>query len=763
MSRESLLIYDKAAQDFDHALPIGNGRMGAMIYGGVKNELIGLNEDSVWSGGKRNRTDPQAKNIYKRIRELLSQGHVKEAEKLCVDRMMGIPSNCRHYMPLPDLHIEHDIDEANVSDYRLSLDISKACAQVSFTCEGVRYRREYFMSYPAAVLAVRISSDKPGSVSLKAYIDGRDDYYDDNRPVADDMIRLNGGCGGKDGISFACALKMVAEEGARCTEGIKLAAYGCDSVTLYLGARTNFYTASYMDECVNDVARASARGFDALFSEHLEDYTPIYDRCRLELPSNEGLRGLFTDERIERLKNDPSAYDTGLAELYFNYGRYLMISGSRPGTLPLNLQGIWNKDSWPAWGGRYTININTEMNYWPAEVTALPEFHLPLFVLLERMREDGRRAAREMYGCRGFMAHHNTDLWGDCAPQDIWVPATVWPMGAAWLCLHIMEHYRFTQDKDFLRRMYPTLTESCIFFEDYMFEDEKGRLLTGPSLSPENTYISSTLEQGNMCNGPSMDSQIIRQLFTDAIDAAAILGCADDHTKKLAQMLTKLPPIRVGKYGQIMEWAEDYDEAEPGHRHISQLFALYPSDQIDIRKTPELAKAARATLERRLSHGGGHTGWSRAWIINFWARLGDARKVSENITLLLSRSTNMNMLDSHPPFQIDGNFGGCAGIAEALLQSHGKRLTLLPALPDEWSSGYVSGLKARGGFTVDMSWDNGLLTSAEVTALSDNVCTISYRLPFTVSMEGADVALTESEYGCSFTAAAGKTYTITLS
>ncbi|MCR5743224.1 MAG: glycoside hydrolase family 95 protein [Lachnospiraceae bacterium] len=767
MASNTVLWYKDAAVDFDHALPIGNGRIGGMVYGHLNNDFVGLNEDSVWSGGPRNRNNPSCPDYFPKIRELLLEEKIEEAEKLSVDGMMGVTPNCRHYMPLTDLKFEYSLNEGEAHDYRRDLDLKTAVASVSYSLQGVNYKREYFVSYPDNVLVVHISADKPSSISFKVWLDGRDDYYDDNRPMNSNTIFLSGGCGGEDGICFSTAVRVNAHGGSVSNIGMKLEAKDCDDVTVYVAARTSYYMDNYVMQCITDVDEASRRGYEAVLDRHLEDYQPIFYRSELCLDQagSEELNNLSTDERIERLRantdSEPMKFtDNGLVELYYNFGRYLMISGSRPGSLPLNLQGIWNKDAWPAWGGRFTININTEMNYWPVEVTNLSEFHTPLFDLIEKMRPNGRITAREMYDCGGFVAHHNTDLWGDCAPQDIWIPATIWPMGAAWLCLHIFEHYRFTQDKEFLRSKYDTICEAARFFVDYMFEDSHGNLVTGPSVSPENTYLTQSGSKGSMCIGPSMDSEIIFQLFSDCIDAARILDCSDEFTDKLRELRDRLPKPKIGKYGQIQEWAVDYDEVEIGHRHISQLFALYPADQISSFRTPKLAEAARATIERRLSHGGGHTGWSRAWIINFWARLLDGEKVFENIMLLLTRSTNMNMLDSHPPFQIDGNFGATAGIAEAILQSQGDVISLLPALPPQWPQGYVSGLLARGGFEVSISWKNGVLTSAEIYSKSGNTATVAYSHPVKVTCDDHEVPVTVIDNKNTFYTEAGKSYVL---
>ncbi|MBR4362808.1 MAG: glycoside hydrolase family 95 protein [Ruminococcus sp.] len=770
MATETILSYKQPAEDFNSALPVGNGRIGGMIYGRAENELIQLNEDSIWSGGLRHRVNPDAKEGLAEVRSLILSGDIPAAEKTAFEKLQGVTPNMRHYMPLGNLSI-HTFVSGKVKDYSRSLDLASAISHVSFNAGGIGYSRSVFCSAPDDVLVIDVHADTPGSVSLECSIDGRDDYYDDNRPCGRNMILYTGGTGSRDGIFFAACLGAKAVGGEIRTVGGKITVKNADSVMIVLSARTSFYTEDYTESAEVDAEMALQCGFDELYFRHVSDYRELFDRVELTLNDNSGenLERFATDERISRLKGDELdttdcerlIHDNKLIELYFNYGRYLMISASRPGTQPMNLQGIWNQDMWPAWGSKYTININTEMNYWCAESCNLSECHLPLFDLLERVCENGKTVAKEMYGIEnGFVCHHNTDIWGDCAPQDLWMPATIWPTGGAWLALHIFEHYEYTLDKDFLADKYHILKGAAEFMADFLIEDSEGRLVTCPSVSPENTYLTSTGTRGCLCAGPSMDSEIITVLFNDVIRAAEILGKDSEFAERLAKLLERLPKPEIGKYGQIKEWAVDYDEVEIGHRHISQLFALHPADLITPVKTPKLADAARATLVRRLIHGGGHTGWSCAWIANMWARLYDGRMVYENLKRLLCHSTNPNLLDTHPPFQIDGNFGGVSAVAEALLQSVSGEIILLPALPDEWREGSVKGLRAKGGFGVDISWRDNRLTSAVITSDLGGECRLRTNCVASLVCDGENVGSRIENGVIIFNTEAGRKYTV---
>ncbi|WNR43039.1 glycoside hydrolase family 95 protein [Paenibacillus roseipurpureus] len=755
-----VLWYQDQAEQWEEALPIGNGRLGGMIFGKVAQEKIQLNEDSIWYGGPIRTNQKDVSTHVEHIRQLLHDQKLGEAEHVTRMSFMSSPKYMYPYQPLGDLNLWMLDHEGPVEAYRRELDLDQAVVRTEYKLNGIQYEREAFSSAVDQVLVIRLKASLPGSLTCSVNLMRRP-FDLGTFTHGTDTIVMNGECG-TGGVRFHVGVRAVAEGGTVQIIGDFLSVEKADTVTLYVSANSTFRCIDPLMVCLEQLDRATQRSYSSILNDHIRDYRSLYRRVSLELfpyQSEDEREDLPTDVRLQRVREGRT--DLVLDTLFFQFGRYLLLSCSRPGTLAANLQGLWNNSFTPPWESKYTININTQMNYWPAEICNLAECHEPLFDLIERMLPNGRRTAKQVYGCEGFVAHHNTNLWGDTHVEGILVTCSVWPMGAAWLSFHLWEHYQFGMDRTFLsERAYPIMKEAAVFLLAYMQEDEQGRLVTGPSVSPENSYLLPDGTKASLCMGPSMDSQITYALWNACMTAARILERDEEFEMTLRAAILKLPRPSIGKHGQIMEWLEDYEEVEPGHRHISHLFALSPGEQIHVNHTPELAEGARVTLERRLANGGGHTGWSRAWLIHFWARLRDGEQAYDQFRHLLTDSTYNNLFDRHPPFQIDGNFGGTAGVAEMLLQSHGGEICFLPALPRAWSNGRVRGLRARGGMEITIEWRNGQLTAAWIKASHNRTCFIRTTDSLSVH-DGHESVITNYRDGLlQFDVTAGQTYQI---
>lgn len=743
----SEILFDHEAASWTEALPLGNGTLGAMVFGGVAHERIQLNEDSCWSGGPMDRVNNDCLPHLAEVRRLLFEGKPEEAEALAAQTMYGTYPHMRHYQTLGDIWIDLpelegkrrvekdgnglsaiETQATYVEDYVRRLDLAQALQTLSFRHEGTTQTREAFVSFPAQALVFRIAQDTPFSATISATRKdnnpGRGSSYCDGCRVLDDgaTISLWGTNGGADGIRFAFCVRVLTD-GHLIRGGSHLVVDHSKELILLVAARTSFRSNDPLEWCLGTLAAAERKGMATLRAEHIADYQKLFSRCQLSLSGTDSSSSFTTAERLGHLRHGKE--DLGLVETYFDYGRYLLISSSREGSLPANLQGIWCDQFEPAWGSKYTVNINLQMNYWMAESLGLSELTQPLFDQLLRMLPKGEDVARRMYGTDGFCCHHNTDIWGDCAPQDAHATSTIWPMGAAWLALHVVEHWRYTHDEKFLATYFCIVEEAARFLAGYLVEDPDGYLVTGPSVSPENAYLTPEGEIGSLCMGPTMDTEIVQELFSGYLELAEQAAADPYLVETLAVELSHLRPLEIGRHGQIVEWSHDFEETEPGHRHISQLFALCPGTAIRPEKTPDLAAAAERTLERRLSHGGGHTGWSKAWIDLLFARLHRGEDAWGNFCGLLSNSTQENLLDSHPPFQIDGNFGGCAALAEMLVQDFEDEVLLLPALPKALPSGSLEGVSLKCGGSLRMKWIGGHLVEAEIEAVRDSIVSIT--------------------------------------
>lgn len=739
----SELLYQKEAKNWNEALPTGNGMLGAMIFGGTRTERIQVNEDSVWSGGFRERVNPDARSHLEEVRTLLKNGEIRKAQKLAEQSMYATYPHMTHYQTLGDVWIHfanekekqkviyvNDVfpmvvtEKPELENYCRKLDLDTALGSVAFQKNRQWQKREFFTSVSANVLVYRIQTEQSEKLNLQFELTRKDNrhgrgasYCDGLSGEGDDSIYLFGGQGGRKGIDFVLAAKVESFGGRQYRMGGRIVVEDAEEVILYVTARTSYRSEDPRKWCREVLSQAVLKDYEALKKEHEQEYKKWFDTCRLVLEQDEKKSELPIPERLERLRQGEE--DDGLINTYYDYGRYLLISSSRPDSLPANLQGIWNEEFSPSWGSKYTININTQMNYWMAEKSGLSELHMALLKHLKKMYPHGKKVAQEMYGARGFCCHHNTDIWGDCAPQDNNMSATIWPMGGAWLCLHLIQHYEYTKDQKFIEEYFEILRDAVLFFLDYMVKDENGNWVTGPSSSPENLYQSETGEYGTLCIGPTMDLEILTELFQGYLRICESCDLQDDISGEVYQRLKGMPGLKVGKYGQIQEWQKDYDEVDPGHRHISQLFGLYPGNQIRMDQTPELAKAAKVTLERRLENGGGHTGWSKAWIILFYARLWDGENAWKHLKELLKNATLDNLFDNHPPFQIDGNFGGACGLLEMLVQDYGDEVYLLPAIPKTFPDGTLEGIRLKKGFLLSMNWKNGKIEKVQLKAQRD--------------------------------------------